>query len=167
MTGTVDSWTPIRPLHASLYDFPTDKSRSDKFFIDVSEVENDLAFASLGVMKHELHFNICSLGSSYLLNSAVPNLDTRLKDSISAELSYSCRFWGTRVGAASFEQSLAMEVADFDDDERLLFCIESVDLMRSFGSAAQSLIFILGWCTVRLLKSFLELGSSNAADSHT
>ena len=60
-----------------------------------------------------------------------------------------------------------MEVADFDDDERLLFWIESVGLMGSFGSAAQSLIFILDWCTVRLLKSFLGLCYSNAADSHT
>ncbi|OAX30596.1 hypothetical protein K503DRAFT_651267, partial [Rhizopogon vinicolor AM-OR11-026] len=83
--------------HASFYDFLTDKSRSDKFFIDVSAVENNLAFASLRVMEHELRFNIYSLESSYLPNSAVHDLNKRVKDSISTELSYSCRLWGTHV----------------------------------------------------------------------
>ncbi|OJA13993.1 hypothetical protein AZE42_04602, partial [Rhizopogon vesiculosus] len=146
ITGTVDSQIPIRPLHISFYDFLTDKSRSDKFFIDVSGVENDLAFASLRVMEHELRFNICSLESSYLPNSAVHDLDKRVKDSISTELSYSCRFWGTHVGAASFEQSLVTEIAAFFDDERLLFWIEALGLLRSFGSAARSLICISDWC---------------------
>jgi len=33
VTGT-DSTAPVRPLHASFYDFLTDKSRSSEFFID-------------------------------------------------------------------------------------------------------------------------------------
>ncbi|OJA13985.1 hypothetical protein AZE42_04595, partial [Rhizopogon vesiculosus] len=133
MTGTVDSQTPIRPLHASFYDFLTDKSRSDKFFIDVSALEIDLAFASLRVMEHELRFNICSLESSYLPNSDVHDLDKRVKDSISTELSYSCRFWGTHVGAASFEQSLATEITAFFDDERLLFWMEALDWCMGYA----------------------------------
>jgi hypothetical protein len=97
VTGTADPQTSIRPLHASFYDFPTDKSRSGKFFVDVSFVKRDLAFASLRVMRTEPRFNICSLESSYQPNSAVINLETRVKKLISAELSYSCRFWGTRA----------------------------------------------------------------------
>ncbi|OJA13982.1 hypothetical protein AZE42_04599 [Rhizopogon vesiculosus] len=76
ITGTISSQTPIRPLYAFFYDFLTNKSRSDKFFIDVSAVENDLEFASLRVMGHELRFNICSLGSSHWPNSVVHNLGT-------------------------------------------------------------------------------------------
>jgi hypothetical protein len=76
LIGTTYSQTPIRPLHASFYDFLTDKSCSHAFFIDTSSVQRDLAFASLWVMdsEHGLQFNICSLESSYLPNSAVPNL---------------------------------------------------------------------------------------------
>ena len=39
LTGTVDSHTPIRPVHTSFYDFLTDKSRSDKFFVDMSSAQ--------------------------------------------------------------------------------------------------------------------------------
>lgn len=74
VTGIEDPQTPIRPLHASFYDFLTDKTRSDEFFVEVSSVRNDLAIASLRVMKEGLRFNICSLESSYLPNSAVPRL---------------------------------------------------------------------------------------------
>jgi hypothetical protein len=70
VTGT-DSIAPVRPLHASLYDFLTDKSRSNEFFVDASLATSDLAFASLRVMERGLRFNICSLESSYLPNSAV------------------------------------------------------------------------------------------------
>jgi hypothetical protein len=156
ITGTMDSQTPIRPLHASFYDFLTDIARSEKFFIEVSSVERDLAFASLGVMKQRLRFNICSLESSYLPNSAVHDLDKRVKDSIPAELSYSCRFWGTHVRAAPFEPLLAKEVESFLDGERLLFWMEVLGLTKSVGSAARSLIPIQDWCTVRVSNSRLK-----------
>ncbi|KAG2031643.1 hypothetical protein BDR03DRAFT_1028823, partial [Suillus americanus] len=38
VSGGSDSDTPIRPLHASFYDFLTDKSRSLDFFVDASAV---------------------------------------------------------------------------------------------------------------------------------
>ena len=84
LTGT-DSTGPVRPLHASFYDFLTDKSRSNEFFVDASLVASDFAFASLRVMERGLQFNICSLESSYLPSSAVLDLEERVKTSIPAE----------------------------------------------------------------------------------
>ncbi|KIK35837.1 hypothetical protein CY34DRAFT_16777 [Suillus luteus UH-Slu-Lm8-n1] len=91
VTSITDPQTPVRPLHMSFYDFLTDKSQSHDFFIDSSLVQGDLAFASLWVMasKRWLRFNICSLETSYLPNSPVPDLEKRVKDSIPAQLSYS------------------------------------------------------------------------------
>jgi len=86
LTGTLDFHTPIRPLHASFYDFLTNKSWSHNFFIDTSSVQSDLNFASLGVMECGLRFNICFLQNSYIPSSSVPELETRVKDSISSEL---------------------------------------------------------------------------------
>jgi len=37
VTGTTDPQIPVRPLHASFYDFLTDKSRSKTFFVGDSE----------------------------------------------------------------------------------------------------------------------------------
>ncbi|OAX35139.1 WD40 repeat-like protein [Rhizopogon vinicolor AM-OR11-026] len=147
ITGTIDLNALIRPLNVSFYDFLTDRSRSDKFFIDVSLVECDLAFASLQVMKRGLRFNICSLESSYLPNSDVPDLGKRVKEFIPAELSYSCRFWGAHVRAASFEPSLAGEVGAFFDGERLLFWLEALALMKNFSGSLGTLSPIVDWLT--------------------
>jgi hypothetical protein len=90
VSGMSDSDTPIHPLHVSFYDFLTNKSQSHDFFVDMSLVQSDLAFATLQVMEDELRFNICSLESSYLTNSSVPELEKRVKASILTKLSYSC-----------------------------------------------------------------------------
>ncbi|KIK46091.1 hypothetical protein CY34DRAFT_76678 [Suillus luteus UH-Slu-Lm8-n1] len=124
VSGTSDLHTPIRPLHASFYDFLTDESRSQDFFVDASAVQGDLAFATLGVMnsEHGLRFNICSLENSYLPNSSVPDLEKRVKESISVELSYSCRFWGIHVSSTSFESSFAKEVDPPNSGKPLTTC---------------------------------------------
>jgi hypothetical protein len=148
LIGTTDPQTPIRPLHASFYDFLTDKLRSDKFFVDVPLAQRDLAFGSLGVMKHDLRFNICSLESSYLPNSDIPDLEERVRKSISAELSYSCRFWGTHVSATSVERSLVEKVGDFFYGEHLLFWLEAVTLLKDVSGSVETLSCIAAWLTV-------------------
>ena len=45
--------------HASFPDFLLDESRSGEFYIDLSHIHDQLAFASLGIMKDGLRFNIC------------------------------------------------------------------------------------------------------------
>jgi len=75
LSGTTDPSIVIRPLHASFPDFLTDKSRSGEFFIDLSHIHNDLAGASLGVMKGGLQFNICQIPTSYLRNAEIADLD--------------------------------------------------------------------------------------------
>jgi len=154
--GTSDSHTPIRPLHASFYDFLTDESRSKKFFIDKSLASGDLAFGSLRVMKAGLRFNICSLESSYLPNSAIPGLEQRVKKSIPPELSYSCRFWGAHVRTIAFDASLAKEVKAFLDDERLLFWLEALSLLKCVGGSSVTLSSIADWVQVRGLTTFLR-----------
>ena len=155
ITGTADSQTPIRPLHASFYDFLTDKSRSNKFYVDTSLVEGGLAFASMRVMEHRLCFNICSLESSYLPNSAVLDLEERVKKFIPAELSYSCRFWAMHVRAMSFDSSLAKEIQAFFDGERILFWLEALGLMGNLGSSVGALSYISDWLMVRSLAPLL------------
>jgi len=155
VTGTADSQTPVRPLHASFYDFLTDKSRSNEFYVDISSVKRSLAFASMGVMEHGLCFNICSLESSYLPNSAVLDLKERVKNFIPAQLSYSCRFWAMHVRATSFDSSLVKEVQAFFDGERLLFWLEALSLMENLGSSMEALSYISDWLMVRSLTTLL------------
>ncbi|CCM06112.1 uncharacterized protein FIBRA_08361 [Fibroporia radiculosa] len=155
LTGIMDDRTPIKPLHASFYDFLTDRSRSGELFVGESTTHHqNLAFASLRVMKDELRFNICDLESSYLPNSAVTDLEERINRSISPELQYSCRFWTFHVNAARFERSLATEIECFLTNDRVLFYLEVLSLTQALIGTTWALSSIIPWFKVR---SFYDL----------
>ncbi|KAG2340093.1 WD40 repeat-like protein [Suillus weaverae] len=160
LNGTTDSQIPIRPLHASFYDFLADASRSHDFFVDTSSVQSDLAFASFRVMEHGLRFNICSLENSYLPNSSIPDLEKRVKESIPAELSYSCRFFGTHLGATSFEASLAREVEAFLDAERLLWWLEALALMKCVSGSSDTLSSMSNWVASKGRAEYMWIGDA-------
>ena len=157
LCGATDPSTPIRPLHASFFDFLTDRDRSGEFFVDVEPIHNDLAFASLGIMKQKRRFNICNLPSSYLPNSAVLDLDDRIKKCISPELAYSCRFWTEDVCLAPFSSILAAEVRAFFNDERLLFWFEVLSLLKLVNTCAGSLSSLIEWSKVCKMNVFWRI----------
>ena len=146
LRGTTDS-RPIRPLHASFPEFLTDQERSGEFFIDLSRIHTELAFACLGVMKTELRFNICGLPSSYLRNSEVYDLEKRIEANITPQLSYSCRYWADHLCHTSF-LPLAKEIRDFLNNERLLFWFEVLSLEKEINICTSLLSFIIEWCMV-------------------
>jgi hypothetical protein len=148
LSGTTDPSATIRPLHASFPEFLSDKSRSGEYCVDVSGIHDELAFASLGVMKKQLRFNICKLPSSYLRNSDVPRLAERIKENISPELSYSCRFWADHLRRTEFRSLLAKEVGAFFNHERLLFWIEVLSLEKKINTCISLLSVVLEWAKV-------------------
>ena len=154
LSGTTDPAATIRPLHASFPEFLMDENRSGEFFIDVSHIHNDLAFASLGVMKDGLQFNICRLPTSYLPNSEIHDLAERVEKYISPELSYSCRFWTKHLRFTQFNLPLAEAVRGFFNDEWLLFWLEALSLLKTVNTCASWLSNVLQWvavCTITLL----------------
>jgi hypothetical protein len=110
LSGTTNPSSPIRPLHASFREFLTDESSSGDFLVDLSKSQRDLAFASLGVMEHDLRFNMCNFKSSYLPNSRDIGLQGRVATCIPSHLSYSCRFGATHIRATAFNPELAKEI---------------------------------------------------------
>ena len=157
LSGTTDPSATIRPLHASFPEFLTDEKRSGEFFIDLSHIHGDLAFASLGVMKDELQFNICQLPTSYLPNSAILDLAERIKKHISPELSYSCRFWTDHLRQAQFNLPLSHAVRGFFDDEWLLFWIEVLSLLKTINTCASWLSNVLQWVAVCPVALFFNI----------
>ncbi|KAF8962292.1 hypothetical protein BDZ97DRAFT_1702551 [Flammula alnicola] len=146
----IDSSVPVRPLHASFPEFLTDQSRSGEFYVDVSAIQKGLSFASLGVMKDQLRFNICELESSYLPNSMVQDLNDRIGRHISPELSYSCRFWTNHLRTTLFDAQLATEVNSFFENERLLFWIETLSLLKTINGCADALSSVNQWVKVQI-----------------
>ena len=148
LSGTTDPSSTIRPLHASFTEFLTDRGRSGEFCIDSSGIHEELAFASLGVMRNQLRFNLCRLPSSYLRNSEVPNFAQRIQENISPELSYSCRFWTDHLQRTQVSSLLAKEVSSFLNHERLLFWFEVLSLEKKISNCIPSLSFLLEWAKV-------------------
>jgi len=147
LSGTTNHSIPIRPLHSSFHDYLTDPLRSRDFYIDTSLHSNNLAFSMLQIMKAELHFNICGLESSYLLNSDVPDITKRINQSISSVVSYSCQYWAAHVEATVFDSELANQVREFLN-QKFLFWLEVLSLIKSVWLAAHALSSIMKWITV-------------------
>ncbi|KAG2069071.1 hypothetical protein BDR04DRAFT_1157151, partial [Suillus decipiens] len=160
LSGTTNPDSPIRPLHASFHDFLTDERASGEFFIDLSKARQDLAFASLRVMEHDLRFNICDLESSYLPNDKDPGLQGRIKKRIPPHLSYSCQFWIWHVRTTAFTKELAKEVKSFFDHERLFFWLESLALINvnALSSAVHALSHIPRW--LKGYPKFIDVSST-------
>ncbi|KAL4075164.1 hypothetical protein V8B97DRAFT_1544571 [Scleroderma yunnanense] len=140
LSGVTEGTDPVRPLHSSFYDFLTDQSRSGAYFVNQSDIQADLAVASLDVLRDGLCFNICGLESSHLLNSEVPDLAKRVKARIPPHLSYSCRFWAKHLQSTKFDTALAMHVRDILGNEKILFWFEILSLQGVLGSAAPALV---------------------------
>ncbi|PPR04540.1 hypothetical protein CVT26_002507 [Gymnopilus dilepis] len=152
LTGTTGA-SAVRPLHASFTDFLTHKERSKDFFVDISSIHGKLAFACLGLMEANLRFNACNLPSSYLANSEVPNLVERVKQNISVELSYSCRFWTLHLHYAKVTEPLVELVRAFFGHERLLFWIEVLGLLKKISTCSSALSRVMEWANLPGLDS--------------
>ncbi|KIN93504.1 hypothetical protein M404DRAFT_1008886, partial [Pisolithus tinctorius Marx 270] len=148
--GVVDRVSAVRPLHASFYDFLTDRSRSGIYFIDTSNTQHtrDLAFASLQILRDNLQFNICELESSYLANSDVSDLSKRIKEKIPHHLSYSSRFWAQHLWKTGFDLELAGLVKAIVGSEKILFWLEVLSLLRMVGKGVDALDTVATWLQV-------------------
>ena len=150
LSGVTSHSIPIQPLHSSFYDYLTDCSRSKNFYIDISLHRNDLALATLQVMKAELHFNMCNLKSSYQLNSDIPDLAQKIKQFISPALSYSCQYWASHVQQATatlFHSKILALVRQFLN-QQFLFWMEALSLLKFVQIAAHSASLIITMVTV-------------------
>jgi len=150
LAGANEVSTPVRPLHASFYDFLLDEKRSGEFFIQQDGVHRNLAIASLSVMQAGLHFNICKLETSYISNSEVADLEKRVEENIPPHLLYSCQFWATHLRGAAFDQDLAQLVRELVTGEQMLFWLEALGVSKLIGEAYWGLISAEGWLQVSL-----------------
>ncbi|KAB5593282.1 hypothetical protein CTheo_3285 [Ceratobasidium theobromae] len=117
----------VSTLHASFPDFMLNKGRSGTLFCDPIRHNQLLAVRCFEVMKDQLRFNICNLGSSFVPNSKVEDLESRIAKAISPILSYACRYWADHLGFITNSANLSDVLQEFLS-VRLLFWIEVLSL---------------------------------------
>jgi NACHT domain len=138
-----DHTRPIVPLHTSFRDFLTNK-KSDAFYVDLEEAHHQLAHSCLGLMLDNLKFNICELESSYIANSDVPDLESRISKHISPSLWYSCVFWSNHLEHVAFGHDLFTKLRSLFEKE-FLFWLEVLSVKSSVGLASATLSSLKTW----------------------
>jgi NACHT domain len=139
-----DQTLPIVPLHTSFRDFLTDEKMSGAFYIDLGEAHRQLAHSCLGLMLHDLKFNICNVESSYLPNSKISELQSCINEHIPPALFYACRLWDDHLECLRFEQDLLAKLRSFFE-EKFLFWLEVLSLTSTVGLATPALLSLKAW----------------------
>ncbi|CAE6452385.1 unnamed protein product [Rhizoctonia solani] len=138
----------VTTLHASFADYIFDKSRSLEYHCDKAAHNDTLARQCFAYIQAATpKFNIFSLGSSYRLDRAVPELDRKLKSGVSAHMSYVFRYWATHVVAANVSKDLGLLVGAFLST-RLLLWLEVMNLTRNTQMAVDAMRRVDHWVTL-------------------
>ncbi|KAG6825807.1 hypothetical protein H0H87_008671, partial [Tephrocybe sp. NHM501043] len=135
----------IAPLHASFPDYMLDDSRSgSSFCCNKAEHSEVLALKCFDLMKKGLRFNICGLESSFVFDRDVENLKEKIQDSISASLSYSCKYWLDHLMESNKGDIFYMKLLEFLG-EHLLSWMEVLNLEEHFGGIPEKLSQMVRW----------------------
>ncbi|KAH8113773.1 hypothetical protein DFH11DRAFT_274412, partial [Phellopilus nigrolimitatus] len=123
----------VQVYHPSFLDLIGQELHSPQFWIDPVQFQTNLAIKCLQVMHSGLKFNICQLETSYLPNSAVPDLEDRISRCIPQALQYSCLHWMDYISTSDldFIENLAVQslVQRFLCGPSALFWLEALSLM--------------------------------------
>ena len=140
---SLDQRRPILPLHTSFRDFLTSRT-SKVFYVDLADAHHQLTHSCLGLMLNELKFNICKLGSSYLANSDVPDLESRIAKYIPSALPYACIHWGDHLYGLAFDHDVLRKLR-LVFETKFLFWLEVLSVKKSVGVASRALSSLLLW----------------------
>jgi hypothetical protein len=148
MQPVLDTQTVLRISHQSFSDFLLDeRACPPSFHIKLEQWTQSLTKSCLKTMEKGLVFNICGLESSYLRNSDLPNLASRIESCVRPELSYSCVFWAEHLSSSEYENRLYSQIQDFMDN-RFLYWLEVLSLCRQMNQTSGILKLLINWMAV-------------------
>ncbi|KAG8687946.1 hypothetical protein FRC11_006339, partial [Ceratobasidium sp. 423] len=143
----------ISTLHASLPDFLFDPTRSQEYHCDFAEHNRVIAEHCFRCIRDQINFNICDLGSSFVADRDVTELENRVQRTIPAELSYASRYWATHLSLcpSSHASSLAPLLEEFLT-LRLLIWAEIMNLTRVIRVAVDAMRLAEDWAMINSRK---------------
>jgi hypothetical protein len=140
----------LRFGHPSFADFLISEKDCPKIFhIQVEEAKLKLAAACLQTMRKELRFNICHFKSSNFRNSNTLSQYSSRKESISAQLRYSCWHWADHLITTNFESTM-QEALQWFLENQFLFWLEVLSLTRRVNMVSDILESLVNWVEVSL-----------------
>ncbi|KAG9024757.1 hypothetical protein FS837_005215, partial [Tulasnella sp. UAMH 9824] len=142
-----DSSEPIRFFHPSFYDFITTSGRdSGSFFVTKADGHARLAKLCLETMHALLKRDPCSIGSPWLLNADIPDLQARLNCAAPNYLRYSCRFFGSHISLCAPGDAALEQLVDSFCGSKLLMWLEMMSLLGDIDGAINTIQVLRSWC---------------------
>ncbi|KAJ3992784.1 WD40-repeat-containing domain protein, partial [Lentinula boryana] len=146
----------VRPVHTSVLDFLLDKKRSKQFWVNLGQGHQLLADGAFHVMFRDLHFNMGNLESSYMLNSAIEDLERKLSKGIKPELIYACSYWDLHIQNNEPSDSWLQQLEIFFFNYSL-YWMEVLGLMKRIHIASRAAINTLTFVgNMQELRKFIQ-----------
>jgi hypothetical protein len=147
-------------LHAAFENFMTDDPRC-RTYLDATVAHPDVY---LDVMNSLLSRNVCQIDNMSLLNSEIPELQSRIKQCVPETLRYACRQWAEHLLSLSPEHTGqgTMEHLRHFLFRHLLHWIELSSLLGQLDAALASLKILEEWLKVNPVSYASNVGLTNA-----
>jgi hypothetical protein len=155
LRGVNSQHEPIQPLHASFLEFILDSGRSGDFHVPARSEDKVLVISCLRAMNSLLRFNICHLESSYIKNSDITDLPSRVKENIPEHLSYACRHFADHLNCLEPDAEAQGLIKDFLY-EKLLFWLEVLSLLGDTYPARAEILALQEWIEVSKIHGVVE-----------
>ncbi|KAJ7757881.1 hypothetical protein B0H16DRAFT_656696 [Mycena metata] len=142
---------PVQIFHPSFRDFLliTERCQDLRFAITEGHTHAQLALYCLKIMLGHLKRNICSIDEDIVLNSEIPDLETKLRDCVSPALLYACQHWGDHLSQSTKNAELQDELEDRMSvfaSTGLLYWVEVLSLEGRFPACISNLLAAFPWC---------------------
>jgi hypothetical protein len=144
----------VRIFHPSFRDFLLDEERCQdtRFTVPEGRTHAQLALYCLKTMLRYLKRNICGTGDDTILNSEIPDLESKLREHVPPALSYACQHWGDHLSQSTSDADLRKELierlSEFSS-KKILYWIEVLSLEGRFPLCISNLVAVIPWCKVR------------------
>ena len=144
---------PLRIFHPSFRDFLLVEKRCQdtRFTIPEGRTHAQLASYCLKIMLRHLKRNICGTGNDAVLNSEIPDLESKLRECVPPALSYACQHWGDHLSQSASDADLWKELVERLSEfasTKLLYWIEVLSLEGRFPLCISNLVAVIPWCKV-------------------
>ena len=130
----------IRIIHPSFSDFLVDSSKCTRadILVDRRFQHQLLSERCLQIMNANLGRNPCNIASTWVANTEIEDLSSRLAASVPVHVQYACRYWSSHLCEGNITQDIIGLITVFTR-EHLLHWLELSSLMGDMDGAIDAL----------------------------